>query len=129
MVKEKKEKETSAASESQTNTDNTMKSANSSTKPVDQTSSSNSQPSVSTTSVSISANQSAYMLNLYNAFYNQYMQNYAQQKLPESTNDTSEYDTLTQQATFYAKQQQSIQKQLETCLSSATQQYIKDLIP
>jgi hypothetical protein len=106
-----------------------MKSANSSTKPVDQTSSSNSQPSVSTTSVSISANQSAYMLNLYNAFYNQYMQNYAQQKLPESTNDTSEYDTLTQQATFYAKQQQSIQKQLETCLSSATQQYIKDLIP
>ena len=129
MVKEKKEKE-AATTELQINSEN-------SSKTIDQQSSSNSitttqqQQSISSTSIAISANQSAYMLNLYNAFYNQYMQNYAQQKLPQSTNDTNggEYDSLTQQATFYAKQQQSIQKQLETCLSSATQQYIKDLIP
>ena len=139
MVKEKKEKEATSTSSQATITDTATNNAtdnNSSTSTA--ISATSVTHSTSTTSMSISANQSAYMLNLYNAFFTQYMQNYAQQKLPQTastssttvaTNDVVEYDSLSQQAAFYAQQQQSIQKQLETCLTSATQQYLKDLIP
>ena len=73
----------------------------------------------------ISATQSNYMMNLYNSFFNQYMQQYTQHKAAASTD--GDYDSLKQQAAFYAQQQHSIQQQLETCLANTTQQFLGEL--
>jgi len=76
----------------------------------------------------ISATQSNYMMNLYNSFFNQYMQQYTQHKTSATAASTDGgYDSLTQQAAFYAQQQHSIQQQLETCLSNTTQQFLGEL--
>jgi hypothetical protein len=130
MVKEKKEKESAQATEALSIKSTTSIATEQQQQQQQQLSSSASTLSASSsTAVSIPLNQSTYMMSLYNTFFNQYMQNYAQQKVPKATAEVGdgEYESLTQQAAFYAQQQQSIQKQLETCLSSATQQFIKDL--
>ena len=134
IIKEKKEKEATSTQSNITDIATPSKSTTSVTKSVDQLSTptvsiTNAAQSSSASSITISANQSAYMMNLYNTFFNQYMQNYAQQKLPEAAvAEGGEYDSLKHQAAFYAQQQQSIQKQLEICLASATQQYLKDIL-
>jgi hypothetical protein len=96
--------------------------------------SSTSQQSVTSSSVQlppITTDQTSLMMNLYNTFFNQYMQQYQQQKPPEppahGSTDEQTYEYLTTQAAFYAKQHQTIQTQLETCLSSTAQQFMNEL--
>jgi hypothetical protein len=139
IVKEKKENPLSTANDESkpASNDKPNLSANNQQQSASSTSIQSTSSSLASSSSSshppptITTDQTSLMMNLYNTFFNQYMQQYQQQKPPEpptiGSTDEQNYEYLTNQAAFYAKQHQTIQTQLESCLTSTAQQFMNEL--
>jgi hypothetical protein len=139
--------ELATASSQQTTAVASSKSPNSNTPASNEVNSITSQLNTSLTSQSFLKNQHQVMMNLYNTYFNQYMQQYTQQQqqmaaaaassskgksadgstAKASTETNENYEMLKQQATYYAQQQHAIQQQLEASLAQSAQQLMQEI--
>lgn len=92
---------------------------------------------VSTTTESLLKNHTSAIMSLYNTYYAQYMQNYAeQQKKAQAANEsggnsetlTAAYDALQKQAAVYAQQQAAVQEQLHETLKQSVDQLVQEVV-